>query len=266
MHRVDATSGSPMNGWRVLVTRPREQGEALAAALAVAGAAPVLYPTIALGPPPSWQAFDDAFARLVTYAWVVFTSPSAVRFALQRHPALGAALSDARAPRVAAVGRETARALGDHGVPVALVPDEQRQEGLVAAFGALPPGTRVLFPQALGGRELLADALGLHGVTVDVVAISQTTALPLHTAPPPFDAATFASPSALRAFTGARWARGGAGDLTGLTALRGKVVAVIGPTTAEAARSAGVTVDVLAPSPSVAALVQALADHHARVR
>lgn len=257
-----------LKGWRVLVTRPIEQGAPLAAALSAAGAIPVPYPTIALGPPPSWQAFDAAFATLATYAWVVLTSPSAVRFALQRHPALGAALADARAPRVAAVGRETARALEQHGVPVALVPDDQRQEGLVAAFGALAPGTRVLFPQALGGRELLAEALSARGVIVDVVGISQTTALPLDAAPPPFDAATFASPSALRAFVGAQWPGAGAGDppaLTGAQALQGKVVAVIGPTTAVAARAAGVAVDVVAPAPSVAALVQALGDHRGRM-
>jgi len=257
---VDATSSlqgeqaGALRGWRVLVTRPVEQGAALAAALAAAGASPVMYPTIALGPPPSWQPFDDAFAALARYAWVVFTSPSAARFALQRHRALGPALADARAPRVAAVGQETARALGAHDVPVALVPDEQRQEGLVSAFGALPAGTRVLFPQALGGRELLAEALASHGVLVDVVPISQTTALSLDAPPPPFDAATFASPSALRAFVAGR----------GAPALQGKVVAVIGPTTATAASAAGVAVDVVAPSPSVESLVQALVRHRMR--
>lgn len=258
-----------LRGWRVLVTRPVVQGAPLASALTASGAVPVPYPTIALGPPPSWQAFDQAFARLIEYAWIVFTSPSAVRFALQRHPALGAALADPRAPRVAAVGRETARALEEHGVPVALVPDDQRQEGLVSAFGALSAGARVLFPQALGGRELLAGALAAHGVTVDVVAISQTIPLPLDAPPPPFDAATFASPSALRAFVGARWPddrASGSPATDGRQALQGKVVAVIGPTTAQAAQAAGVAVDVVAPSPSVTALVEALAAHRRRMR
>jgi hypothetical protein len=30
---------------------------------------------------------------------------------------------------------------------VARVPDDQRQEGLIAAFGDLPAGTRFLFPR-----------------------------------------------------------------------------------------------------------------------
>jgi uroporphyrinogen-III synthase len=254
----DGPSAGALSGWRVLVTRPVEQAQPLAAALAAAGATPVLYPTIALGPPPSWESFDRAVARLARYAWLVLTSPSAVRFALERAPALAVALATPGAPAVAAVGRETARALATRGVPVALIPDDQRQEGLVegllASFGDLGPGTRVLFPQALGGRELLRDALAARGAEVDVVAVSQTTALSLPEAPPPFDAAVFASPSALRAYAAAR----------GTSSLAGKVVAVIGPTTRAAAQAEGLAVDVMPAAPSVADLVAALAAYRSR--
>jgi uroporphyrinogen III methyltransferase/synthase len=151
-------------------------------------------------------------------------------------------------PAVAAVGTQTAKALAARGVPVAMVPDDQRQEGLVAGFGALAAGTRVLFPQALGGRELLREALAQAGAVVDVVPVSETAPLALESPPPPFDVATFASPSALRAFVAA----------CSVSALSNKVVAVIGPTTQEAARALGVAVDVVARTPSVAALVEAL--------
>ncbi|HEY4185700.1 MAG TPA: uroporphyrinogen-III synthase [Polyangia bacterium] len=235
------------------MTRPVEQASALATALTSLGAHVVVYPTIALGPPPSWEPFDRAVSALGDYAWLVFTSPSAVRFATERAPGLRDALVAPAAPRVAAVGTETARALRERGMPVAIVPDDQRQEGLVDALDALSPGTRVLFPQALGGRELLVEALVERGVVVDVVPISRTRALPLVDAPPFFDVATFASPSALRAFVTAR----------GTAALDGKVVAVIGPTTAAAARAAGVAIGVMAAQPSVTALVAALAGFRA---
>lgn len=242
----------PLAGWRILVTRPREQASVLGEALQNAGAEAVIFPTITLGPPPTWRPFDAAVARLPSYDWMVFTSPSAVRFAVDRAPDLPAQLGLAGAPRVAAVGSETAKALAQHAVS-AIVPSDQRQEGLAQALSGLAPGHRVLFPQALGGRETLRQALESQGVSVDVVPVSETVPIPFSegTRPPVFDVATFASPSALRAFV----------DAFGAAVLAETVVAVIGPTTEAAARAAGVAVHVVAPTPSVPALVSALCAH-----
>ena len=247
---------SGLSGWRVLVTRPREQIAALADALRALGAEPIPYPTIELAPPPDWKSLDAALAGPPP-DWIVFTSPSAVRFTTGRAWATGAnATARLWGSHVAAVGLETARAAAAAGIRVDVTPDldDQRQEGLARALDFLPAGTRVLFPQTVGGREHLREALVARGCVVEVVAVSQT--LPVNDLPPlpAFEAATFASPSALRAFC-ARW---------GARALDGAVVAVIGPTTAEAARIAGVRVDAMPATPSMAALAGALADHRAR--
>jgi uroporphyrinogen-III synthase len=257
----------PLAGWRVLITRPAEQAAPFAAALAAAGAVALRFPTITLAPPPSWQPLDDALARIADYAWAVFTSPSAVAFTLGRAADTGLSPSALAGLRLAAVGSETARALTARGLSVEVVPaaDDQRQEGLIeellARIGQTPaPGHavatgRILFPQAIGGRELLRDELSRRGHAVDVVPVSQTIARDLSDAgtdvPPDFDVATFASPSALRAFV-----RG-----LGVDRLAAAVIAVIGPTTAEAAAALGVRVDVMPPTPSVSALVAALIRH-----
>lgn len=218
-----------------------------AAVFAAAGAQPILYPTLVAAPPACWDKVDAALARLDDYDWLVFTSQTAVAFVLGRS-------SNNRFPadlrtRIAAVGAKTARAIEGGGGRVVLVPSDKRQEGLAQAFSDLPAGTRVLLPIAAGGRTLLAERLRARGCTVDVVTVYETQ--PNTTLPPPpaFDVATFASPSALRAFL--------AGP--GRTALAKKTVAVIGPTTAEEAVTHGL-VPVVAESPSVLDLIRAIAD------
>jgi uroporphyrinogen III methyltransferase/synthase len=242
----------PLAGWRVLVTRPREQAAPLADALRTTGAEPIIYPTIQLEPPPSWSPFDRALAADPPYAWVIFTSPSAVRLTCARATETGA-LDRLKALRVAAVGAETARAATAAGLRVDLLPpaSEQRQEGLASALAALTPGTRILFPQTIGGREHLRDVLSEQGCVVEVVPVSRTAALADLPELPAFHAVVFASPSALRAFVD-RW---------GTEPLGAVVVAVIGPTTSTAARELGVRVDVMPAIPSMAALVEGLVAH-----
>jgi uroporphyrinogen-III synthase len=185
-------------------------------------------------------------ARLKSYDWMVFTSQTAVDFFGNRLPT-GQFPAGMR-PKIAAVGRRTALAIQLRGARVALVATDSRQEGLVEALRDLPPGARILCPLAASGRPLLVQSLRARGCIVDVVTvyrIEPRTNLP---APPEFDVATFASPSALRAFV-----KG-----LGPQALAEKAVAVIGPTTAEEAKLSGL-ITVVAETPDVDALILAIA-------
>jgi uroporphyrinogen III methyltransferase/synthase len=259
----------PLFGWRVLVPRTKEQAAVVSQRLREYGAVPEEVPTIAVEPPRTPQQMERAVKGLVTgrYQWVAFTSVNAVRAIRERFEEYGL---DARAfagVKVAAVGEQTSAALLDFGIRPDLVPeDEQSAEGLAAAWppydDVLDPINRVLLPRAdIATETLLARLIDLGWEAEDVTAYRTVRA-----APPPapvreaikgggFDAVLFTSSSTVRNLVGI------AGKPHAVT-----VIGVIGPQTAKTAAEFGLRVDVMAPKPSMAALVDALAEHGAGLR
>ena len=259
----------PLFGWRVLVPRTKEQAASVSERLRSYGAVPQVVPTIAVEPPRAPQQMERAVKGLVTgrYQWIAFTSANAVRAVREKLEEYGL---DARAfagIKVAAVGEQTAAALGEFGIKPDLVPEaEQSSEGLAAAWppydDVLDPINRVLLPRAdIATETLVARLTDLGWETEDVTAYRTVRA-----APPPapireaikgggFDAVLFTSSSTVRNLIGI------AGKPHAVTA-----VAVIGPQTAQTAAEYGLRVDVTASRPSATALVDALAEHGARLR
>ena len=259
----------PLFGWRVLVPRTKEQAGEVTARLQAWGAVPEQVPTIAVEPPRTPQQMERAVKGLVTgrYQWIAFTSVNAVRAVREKFEEYGL---DARAfagIKVAAVGGQTAAALREFGIMPDLVPErKQSAEGLADAWPAyddvLDPINRVLLPRAdIATESLLARLTDLGWEAEDVTAYRTVRA-----APPPapireaikgggFDAVLFTSSSTVRNLIGI------AGKPHAVT-----VIAVIGPETAKTAAEFGLRVDVMAPRPSVTALVDALAEHGAGLR
>jgi uroporphyrinogen-III synthase len=202
---------------RVLVTRPRGQADELLRRLAALGHDVVHVPLIAVEP------LGDETIDLTGYDWVVVTSANGARELVRR--------SVRPLPRVAAIGRATAEALGG----ADLVPRVSTQEGLLAELPR--PAGKVLLAAAEGARRLLVDEL-----EADFVALYRTRELvPDET--PHGDLAVLASPSAARAFA----ALG-----TGIPTVS------IGPETTRAAREAGVDVLAEAVTHDVEGLVAAV--------
>ncbi len=259
----------PLFGWRVLVPRTKEQAASVSDQLRANGAVPEQVPTIAVEPPRTPQQMERAVRGLVTgrYQWVAFTSANAVKAVREKFEEYGL---DARAfagVKVAAVGEQTAASLRAFGITPDLMPTgEQSAEGLANCWppydDALDPINRVLLPRAdIATEGLVARLTGLGWEAEDVTAYRTVRA-----APPPapireaikgggFDAVLFTSSSTVRNLIGI------AGKPHAVT-----VIAVIGPETAKTAAEFGLRVDVIAPRPSAAALVDALADFGATMR
>jgi len=253
----------PLFGWRVLVPRTKEQAGSLSARLRSFGAVPEEVPTISVEPPRNPQQMDKAIRGLVEgrYEWIAFTSVNAVKAVREKFEEYGL---DARAfsgLKIAAVGDKTAASIEAWGLRADLVPSgEQSARGLLEDWppydDVLDPINRVFLPRADIATETLVAGLIELGWEVDDVTAYRT----VRAAPPPaptreaiktgkFDAVVFTSSSTVRNLVGI------AGKPHPST-----VIAVIGPATAKTAEEHGLRVDVLAPSPSVEVLVDALAD------
>jgi len=255
----------PLSGWKVIVTRPRDQAEELVRRLQELGAECLIYPTIRIVPPRSYEKLDRALQNLHSYHWVVFTSANGVRAVLDRMAALGMEPSDLGLMGVAAIGPATREALEEWGIQVSLSPREYRAEGLVEAFSSLDiRGKRVLLPRAEEARDILPKSLRTLGAEVDVVPAYRTVpdtengqALRALLAQGEVNAITFTSPSTVRNFL----AMVGEGAVDALSRV---VVACIGPVTADAARDLGIRVDVVAKEYTAEGLVNALVERVAR--
>lgn len=207
---------------RVIVTRSQGQAEPLAEALRQRGFEPVLCPLIETVP------IEDGPIDVDGYDWVVVTSANgAEQLARRRRGSLR---------HVAAVGSATAQALADHALPVAFVPGDSSQEGLVAELPR--PAGRVLYVGAEGTGGLLESELG-----ADVRAVYRTRELRPATQPDG-DLVALASGSAARA-----WAKLG----IALPAIS------IGPRTTAVARSEGIEIVGEARTPDVQGLVDSAA-------
>ncbi|HEX5092097.1 MAG TPA: uroporphyrinogen-III synthase [Burkholderiales bacterium] len=151
-------------GKRILVTRPRELAQPLAAAIAAQGGDAVLFPALEILAPADPAAARERLARLETYDFVFFVSPTAVRRASALRPeAWPAGL------RAYAVGEGTRRALEAAGVRGATAPRDGADSEALLALADLQrlEGKRALIVRGEGGRGLLARTLAARGALVE---------------------------------------------------------------------------------------------------
>jgi uroporphyrinogen III methyltransferase/synthase len=248
--KLDWYGRLPLFGKRIVVTRAREQADALGSALNALGAGVIELPTIEIRPPEDAGPLDRAIAELHSYDWLIFTSANGVRFFVER-------LDDLRKLRakICAIGPATKAAVEALHVKVDLMGKEYVAEGLVEAFAAHDlAGKRVLLPRAAVARDLVPAELAKRGARVDVVDAYRTVApagLERHVrevfARRP-DCITFTSSSTVRNFV----------EAAGAAALEGVRVASIGPITTATARDLGVAVSAQAQPFTVEGLVEAV--------
>jgi len=266
-----ASDARPLDGRRVLVTRPRAQADELVELLEAGGAVAIVAPTIRIAPPEDAEPLRHAARQAAQFHWIVFASANAVDAFLDAVAAVPGGdrqESTDALPQVAAVGRRTADRLRERGVAVTIVPNEFTAEALVTALASSTAlaGARVLLPRSEIGRDVIADGLRTAGAVVtELVAYRTVVETPgdgdhdvrQMLADGHIHAVTFTSGSSVRNFVQLYGE-----DSSAL--LRRSVVAVIGPVTADVARTLGIRVDVQPHTYTTAAMVEGLAAYFAR--
>ena len=256
----------PLFGRRVVVTRPRTQAGELARCLEDAGAEVVLFPTIAIGPPTNPAALERAVDTAGSHDWLVFTSVNGVRTFFEVMDRLGRDLRELAGVQIAAIGPETAAELGRRMLRPAVVPEEFRAEGLLAALGETAiRGKRILLPRAAGARDILPATLAARGAVVEEVQAYRAVvpddldveSMRAALREGSIDALTFTSSSTVANFLRLV----GPEVIEAIVRTGRPVIACIGPVTAETARQAGLAVAVCPPDYTVPALARALIEH-----
>ncbi|MDQ2866607.1 MAG: uroporphyrinogen-III C-methyltransferase [Candidatus Eremiobacteraeota bacterium] len=253
---------NPLFGKHVLITRPAHQAEDFARALYARGVNPILAPAITIGPPDDLHAAHHAIDHLAEYGWVMFTSANGVDAFFERLGSLGADARYVGKTRVAAIGAKTSERLLHYGIRADLVPNAFVSEEFGRAFiEATRNGEAVLIYRAQEARDVLPQMLIDAGRKATVIAAYKTT----FERDPQFaekvaraDVLTFTSASTVRGFAHLL----GSAEQA-LEAAKGKVVACIGPITAETAAEIGLDVNAIADVYTTDGLLDALETHFA---
>lgn len=237
----------PLVGRHIVVTRPREQSESLAAALRRLGAEVSIVPLIRIDPVADVEQLKASMHGRHHYDWLVITSANTVR-ALAGWPGL---LRLARNAQVAAVGPATADALRRMGIEPDFVPERHSGDQIVSGLGSLA-GARVLVTQSDISDTQLCDQLRRGGAHVQPIHAYRTAEVEresdelaeLRAA----DAVVLMSGSAARSLA----SQGGAG---------GSLVVCIGPKTAAVAAEVGLDVGLVADEATADGIIRALVAH-----
>ena len=256
------TEMRPLHGRTIVITRAAAQAHRFVELLEAEGARVLAAPTIAIEPPPSWEALDAALDAIDTFAWVVFTSVNGVAMVDRRLIARRQQWAALGRRRVAAIGPATAEALAEHGVRADVVPGEFRAEGLVARLrNEVRPGDRILLPRAAQSRDVLVTELRKAGADVQEIPVYVTRKVERDAgrlrealAAGAVHAVTFTSSSTARNFAELF------ADDERRALLSGVTVASIGPTTAATAAEYGLATDVMPAEYTIPALTRALVE------
>jgi uroporphyrinogen-III synthase len=249
-----------LGGIKVMLTRSEAENEAWAIELSGQGAEAFSVSTVEKRPVRASAELRQALSR--KYDWLVFTSDAGVQYYVEMIGSFGLELDSAA--KVAVVGEQTAKAARSCGLAVGFVPSEE--SGL--ALAAQLPGVRGQRILRIGGSlagSAVSSQLKSRGAIVTDAVVYETDIL---TSPDPeasprikadgIDVIVFASPSAAQGFECRV-------DEAAMKKAKKLPAVAIGPNLAAELKSIGFDQVIVASSPSLDGVIEALGQVAARL-
>ena len=191
---LDWRSSLPLNGKRILVTRPAGRAETLCTKLRDLGAEVIHTPTIKTS--TLHDSLDDV--ELAGYDWAGFTSVTGVNAFFELLAETNRDVRELGRAKIAAIGRATADALSSHGLKVDYVPEIY--DGFHLAQAIAEKGGSVLMFRALEGSPDIAQVFMKYGINTRQVCIYRTDYVKLVHIPKFTDIIIFTSSSTVKGF------------------------------------------------------------------
>lgn len=153
----------PLQGTRVLVTRPKQRAGGLCELIEAAGGIPLQFAAIEITDPTDSASREYARKHIGEFDIAIFISPTAVEKTFEFIDELPSGLA------TSAIGSRTGKALKSHGICIDIMPDGHDSEALLRhprMQASQVTGKKIVIFRGEGGRELLGDTLRSRGADV----------------------------------------------------------------------------------------------------
>lgn len=165
----------PLQGMRIILTRPREHMGVLAGRLRQDGAEVWEMPAIENVPYADSPRLDSCLEKISQYDWIVFTSQVGVRVFFDHMQERKSDIRMLAKIKFAVIGEGTASALKEKGIFADLIPKVYDGVSLANCLaGQGISGKRILLPRAEKANPDVVPILETAGAVVDEVALYKT--------------------------------------------------------------------------------------------
>lgn len=167
----DSNLVRPLKNKTIVLTRTVEQSKESASAFSELGADVIIFPTLEIVPPLSWNEFDKTVSEQDKIDFIILTSAHAVKMYAKRLKELNLEIHY-KQTKVVAVGSKTFSVCESYKIPVHIIPKKFSGEGVVEALSKYDLKNKTVFiPRSALGREDLPRGLADLGAIIKTVPV-----------------------------------------------------------------------------------------------